>query len=67
MSFDRSGLPGNAPSLSRRRFVQGLAAAAAVSTLGLWPKPGWALRSDGQLPVLAGTEFDLSVGETLVN
>ncbi len=67
MSFVRSGLPGNAPSLSRRRFVQGLAAAGAVSTLGLWPKPGWALRSDGQLPVLAGTEFDLSVGETLVN
>ncbi|MFC4729546.1 copper resistance system multicopper oxidase [Coralloluteibacterium thermophilus] len=35
--------------------------------LGLWPKQSWALRSPGQLEVLAGTQFDLSVGETAVN
>ncbi|ODU50117.1 MAG: copper oxidase [Lysobacteraceae bacterium SCN 69-48] len=62
-----SGSGGGLPSPSRRRFIQGLAAAGAVSTLGLWPKPGWALRSPGQPEVLAGTEFDLRVGETLVN
>ena len=54
-------------SLSRRRFVQGLAAGGALFGLSLWPKPSWALRSPGQLEVLAGTQFDLSVGETLVN
>ena len=53
--------------LSRRQFVQGLAAGGAVLGLGLWPKQSWALRSPGQLEVLAGTQFDLSVGETAVN
>ena len=53
--------------LSRRQFVQGLAAGGAVLGLGLWPKQSWALRSPGQLEVLSGTQFDLSVGETLVN
>ena len=67
MSLFPSGSGGGLPSPSRRRFIQGLAAAGAVSTLGLWPKPGWALRSPGQPEVLAGTEFDLRVGETLVN
>lgn len=67
MSATHSGLPGSVSMLSRRRFVQGLAAAGAVSAFGLWPKPSWALRSDGQLEVLSGTDFDLSVGETLVN
>ena len=67
MSLFPSGSGGVLRSPSRRRFIQGLAAAGAVSTLGLWPKPGWALRSPGQPEVLAGTEFDLRVGETLVN
>ncbi len=67
MSLFPSGSGGGLPSPSRRRFIQGLAAAGAVSPLGLWPKPGWALRSPGQPEVLAGTEFDLRVGETLVN
>jgi CopA family copper-resistance protein len=34
---------------------------------GLWPRQSWALRSPGQIEVLAGTRFDLSIGETLVN
>lgn len=67
MSLFPSGSGGGLPSPARRRFIQGLAAAGAVSTLGLWPKPAWALRSPGQAEVLAGTEFDLRVGETLVN
>lgn len=54
-------------ALSRRQFVQGLAAGGAILGLGLWPKQSWALRSPGQIEVLAGTQFDLSIGETLVN
>ncbi len=53
--------------LSRRQFVQGLAAGGAVLGLGLWPKQSWALRSPGQLEVLSGTQFNLTIGETLVN
>ena len=58
--------PGGISSRSRRRFVQGLASAGAVAALGL-PRQGWAVRSPGADEVLAGTEFDLRVGETLVN
>ena len=67
MSILRPGPGAGVASPARRRFVQGLAAAGAVGSLGLWPKAAWALRSDGQPEVLAGTDFDLSVGETLVN
>ena len=52
---------------SRRRFVQGLAAAGTIAGLGLWPRRGWALKSAGQPTVLAGTDFDLVIGETPVN
>lgn len=54
-------------ALSRRQFVQGLAAGGAIVGSGLWPRQSWALRSPGQIEVLAGTQFDLSIGETLVN
>ena len=54
-------------SRSRRRFVQGLAAGGAVAGLGLWPKPTWALKSAGQAEILAGTRFDLAIGETPVD
>lgn len=53
--------------LARRRFVQGLAAGGAITALGLWPRPGWALKSPGQSTVLTGTDFDLVIGETPVN
>jgi len=52
---------------SRRRFVQGLAAGGAMAGLGFWPRPSWALRSPGNNNVLAGTEFDLVIGETMAN
>ncbi len=58
--------PSGAVPLSRRRFVQGLAAAGAITALGA-PRTSWALRSEGADEVLAGTEFDLRVNETLVN
>ena len=68
MSSDFSGRKANGPSgVSRRRFVQGLAAGGAIAGLGLWPKAIWAMKSPGQLTVLAGTEFDLAIGETPVN
>ena len=67
MSSTFSGLPHGIAMPSRRRFVQGLAGGGALAGLGLWPKASWALRAPGQMEVLAGTAFDLSVGETLVN
>ena len=54
-------------SLSRRRFVQGLAAGGAVAGLGLWPKASRALPLPGNRNVLSGTSFDLTVGETPMN
>ncbi|UNK44035.1 copper resistance system multicopper oxidase [Luteimonas sp. S4-F44] len=51
---------------ARRRFVQGLALGGLAAGLGGWPRPSWALQSPNSR-VLAGTDFDLVVGETLVN
>lgn len=61
------------PDLPRRRFIEGLAAGGVL--LGLSPliKPVWAREratantATGMAPVLTGTEFDLTVEETLVN
>jgi CopA family copper-resistance protein len=55
------------PWQSRRRFVQGLVAGGAAAGLGIWPRSSWALKAPGELAVLAGTEFDLTVGETPLN
>ena len=68
MSSDSFGRKADVPfQPSRRCFVQGLAAGGAVAGLGLWPRTSWAMKSPGQLTVLTGTEFDLGIGETLVN
>ncbi|MBA3034235.1 MAG: copper resistance system multicopper oxidase [Gammaproteobacteria bacterium] len=55
------------PGLSRRKFVQGLAAGGAL--LGLAPaiRPAWALAAAGEANTLSGTEFDLVVGPQPVN
>lgn len=58
--------PGHA-GLSRRRFLQGLAAGGAVAGLGLWPRSAWALKSPTQPVVLAGRNFDLTIGQTPMN
>ena len=63
MSMDRF----DRGTLSRRRFVQGLAAGGAVTALGLWPKNSWALAGAGNNNVLVGTQFDLTIGETPMN
>jgi CopA family copper-resistance protein len=68
MSSDSSGFgPGTLLQPSRRRFVQGLAAGGAIASLGLWPKQSWAMKSPGQPTVLAGTDFNLAIGETPMN
>ncbi|MEN5117907.1 copper resistance system multicopper oxidase [Luteimonas sp. TWI662] len=51
---------------ARRRFVQGLALGGLAAGLGAWPRPSWALQSPHGR-ILAGTDFNLVVGETLVN
>lgn len=63
MSFDRF----DHGTLSRRRFVQGLAAGGAAAALGLWPNNSWALSGAGNTNILSGTLFDLTIGETPMN
>jgi CopA family copper-resistance protein len=65
MSCPSSGI--GADAISRRRFVQGLAAGGVAASLGLWPKHSWALKSPGYPEILSGTSFDLRIGETPVN
>jgi CopA family copper-resistance protein len=67
MSWDLRSIPGCDPSLSRRRFVQGIAAGGAAAAFSHWPKPTWALRSEGAVQLTAGSEFDLTIGETPMN
>jgi len=54
---------------SRRTFVKGLAVGGAAAALGLWRTPAWA--QEGNLPAqwktLAGSDFDLRIGETPMN
>ena len=56
-------------SLSRRRFVQGLAAGGTVLGLGLAPLAGLASRQETRTgpPVLRGSRFDLTYSPTRVN
>ncbi|WP_448124052.1 copper resistance system multicopper oxidase [Pseudomonas veronii] len=52
---------------SRRTFVKALAAGGVLAGFGLWRSPVWAITSPGQPNVLAGTHFDLTIGEMGVN
>ncbi len=55
-------------SLTRRQFVQGLSAGGALMGMGmLLPARSWALRSEGQREIPYTTQFDLSIGESVVN
>ena len=55
--------------IGRRRFVTGLAAGGVAAGLGLWRGPTWAAsgHAAGGVPVLTGTDFDLSIGTSPVN
>ncbi|GAB3384715.1 copper resistance system multicopper oxidase [Lysobacter fragariae] len=63
--FDPSAF--DLPDSARRRLLRNIAIGGAAAGLGLWRAPVWALASEGQATVLAGTEFDLSIGSTPVN
>ena len=52
---------------SRRTFVKGLTIGGAAACLGLWRPSAWASTEVGRPPTLTGTEFDLTIGETLMN
>ena len=67
MSSDSAGRFADRPLLSRRRFVQGLAAGGVFASAGFWPRSLWALKSPDEPQILAGTDFDLAIGETPVN
>src|SRR5690554_150326 len=58
-------------NLPRRQFVQGLALSGAAAGLGLRIPSLWAATSGTSLrpetPMLSGTRFDLSIGETPMN
>jgi CopA family copper-resistance protein len=59
------------PNASRRRFVQGLAAGGVLLGASAWPNIAAArapaATALGTAPVLTGTEFDLTIAETVVN
>ena len=52
---------------TRRGLLRGMVVAGTAAGLGLWREPVWALAAPNQAGVLAGTEFDLSIGRTPVN
>ncbi|BBP00957.1 copper resistance system multicopper oxidase [Sulfuriferula nivalis] len=54
-------------NVSRRRFVEGLAAGGALIGVGLWQNPAWALTSPTQATELSGTDFALDLVESPVN
>jgi FtsP/CotA-like multicopper oxidase with cupredoxin domain len=57
-----------APDLSRRRFVQGLAAGGVLAGLGMGPEALLARPADHAGPqTLRGTEFDLSIAPQVVS
>jgi CopA family copper-resistance protein len=64
--FRDSAHPDTPVQPARRRFVQGLAAGGVVAGLGGLHRFAQATPIGG-MPTLAGTDFTLSVGETLVN
>jgi CopA family copper-resistance protein len=62
-----ASLHSDVAQLSRRTFVKGLAMGGVVAGLGLWGESAWAQTAHQQPPVLSGTDFDLTIGEQLVN
>ena len=55
--------PSVTAALSRRRFVQGIAAAGTLAATGPWRRA----HAAGGAPVLSGTRFDLEIAPTPVN
>lgn len=55
------------PDLPRRKFLEGLAVGGVVLGLAPWTSSFAAQPVAHSAPVLAGTEFDLTIAQTLVN
>jgi len=55
------------PDLSRRRFIEGLAAGGILLGLSPWIKTAQAKETKQLAEILTGTEFDLTIAETSVN
>lgn len=66
-------IPFNKPTIDfpRRRFVQGLAIGGVLAGLSPIFRPAWGRELPstvtGNVPVLTGTEFDLTIAQTAVN
>lgn len=54
-------------AITRRRFVQGVAAGAVTAGLGLWRLPKLARAGTAPAPSLSGNSFDLTIEEVPVN
>ncbi|MBI3546619.1 MAG: copper resistance system multicopper oxidase [Gammaproteobacteria bacterium] len=59
--------PPLALSVSRRKFIRGLAAGGALLGMSPWIKTTRAQDSVAPVQILSGTEFDLTIAETPVN
>ena len=55
------------PGITRRKLLRGIALGGAAAGLGLWREPVWALATPNQAGVLAGKDFELSIGRMPVN
>jgi CopA family copper-resistance protein len=55
------------PDLSRRRFIEGLAAGGILLGLSPWIRTAQAKETKQLTEILTGTEFDLTIAETPVN
>ena len=55
------------PDLSRRRFIEGLAAGGILLGLSPWIKTAQAKETTPLTEILTGTEFNLTIAETPVN
>ncbi len=58
---------GQQPDFTRRKFLEGLVAGGIVLGLAPWRSAQAAASNAAAAPVLNGTEFDLTVGESVVN
>ncbi len=68
MKYRKNVFSGDLASPSRRRFVQGLAMGSMAASLGLGSRALWASADQQQkIPTLRGSDFDLAIGEQVVN
>ncbi len=68
MRYRKNVFSGDLASPSRRRFVQGLAMGSMAASLGLGSRALWASADQQQkIPTLKGRDFDLAIGEQVVN